>query len=63
MTPEAKPAGTGCPGVRSTISGRAWPICTGCALWGQPGHQLQPMAKRGADGVVRCPNDAREPEA
>lgn len=53
----------GCPGARTAISGRAERICAVCPRWGQPGPQLQPAAKRGADGVMRCPNNTNtQPE-
>ena len=61
MTPILLDLTAGCPGVRDPIKGRARAICHTCARFGEPGPQLEPMAKRMSGGVWFCPE--RKPEA
>lgn len=55
MTPMLLDDSAGCPGVRDAIRGRAAAICHACARFGEPGSQIEPMAKRLSGGEWFCP--------
>lgn len=50
----------GCPGVFLPVRNTTAGICIGCARFGEPGQQIEPMAKHLSGGVLFCPNRITE---